>query len=102
MIHITARSGADGYALWMRGHADYHPGNDIVCAGASAIVCALAGYLHNAQGHLYELLEERLEHGDACIRFRGDAAAGEAFKMALVGLLQLQESYPEHLSIRMD
>ena len=27
------------------GHADFCPGRDIVCAGASALVCALAGAL---------------------------------------------------------
>ena len=35
------------------GHADFCPGRDIVCAGASALVCALAGALDalGAQGH---------------------------------------------------
>ena len=34
------------------GHADFCPGKDIVCAGASALVCALAGALDalGAQG----------------------------------------------------
>ena len=34
------------------GHADFCPGRDIVCAGASALVCALAGSLDalGAQG----------------------------------------------------
>ena len=34
------------------GHADFCPGRDIVCAGASALMCALAGALDalGAQG----------------------------------------------------
>lgn len=86
----------------MRGHAQYNPGCDIVCAGASAIAYALAGYLHNCGGHLLGWREERLDSGDLSLQCAGDEMVGEAYRMALIGLLQLEAAYPEHVRVKAD
>ncbi len=86
----------------MTGHADYCPGNDIVCAGASAIAYALLGYLHNAGEHLGEMVEERVLPGDLRVDCLGDEMVGECYKMALIGFLQLEAAYPDYVSVAHD
>lgn len=100
MIEIFLSSQGEEHRLEMTGHADYNPGNDVVCAGASAIAYTLLGYLHNAEGHLLEMQEETVESGNLLVRCLGDEMVAEAHKMALIGFLQLAERYPEHVSVR--
>ena len=99
MIHVKAKLHDGRYVLDMEGHADYNPGNDIVCAGASAVVGALAGWLANSWDKLEEKPEISMEHGRAHIEARGGFAAYEAFRQALCGLCSIQESYPENISV---
>ena len=100
MIQIFVRSQGDEHLLEMTGHAEHNPGNDVVCAGASAIAYTLLGYLHNAGEHLEELGNVRVESGDLLVRCRGDEFVAETYKMALIGFLQLAERYPEYVSVR--
>lgn len=64
------------------GHADFCPGRDIVCAGASALVCALAGALDalGAQG-----VQRTLCAGHAAIAADDRADVRAAFTVAGVG-----------------
>ena len=68
------------------GHADFCPGRDIVCAGASALVCALAGALDalGAQG-----VQRTLCAGHAAIAADDRADVRAAFTVAVTGLRQL-------------
>lgn len=84
--------------LEMQGHADYNPGNDIVCAGCSAVVYALAGWLENSVGRLNSAPIIRLESGDATIQAAGQVE--EAFRQALCGLLGIEASHPEHVQVK--
>lgn len=86
----------------MEGHAGYNPGNDVVCAGASAIAYALAGYLHNCGGHLWTIVREKLDSGDLELCCTGDEMVGEVYRMALIGLLQLEAAYPGHVRVEAD
>ena len=71
------------------GHADFCPGRDIVCAGASALVCALAGALDalGAQG-----VQRTLCAGHAAIAADDRADVRAAFTVAVTGLRQLAAS----------
>ena len=82
------RAGADG-------HADFCPGRDIVCAGASALVCALAGALDQlgAQG-----VQRTLCAGHAAIAADDRADVRAAFTVAVTGLRQLAAAYPGHVA----
>lgn len=82
------RAGADG-------HADFCPGRDIVCAGASALVCALAGALDalGAQG-----VQRTLCAGHAAIAADDRADVRAAFTVAVTGLRQLAAAYPGHVA----
>lgn len=77
------------------GHADFCPGSDIVCAGASALVCALAGTLDTlgAQG-----VQRTLSAGHAAIAADDRADVRAAFTVAVTGLRQLAEAYPGHVA----
>ena len=73
------------------GHADFCPGSDIVCAGASALMCALAGALDTlgAQG-----VQRTLSAGHAAIAADDRTDVRAAFTVAVTGLRQLAEAYP--------
>lgn len=77
------------------GHADFCPGRDIVCAGASALVCALAGTLDalGAQG-----VQRTLCAGHAAIAADDRADVRAAFTVAVTGLRQLAAAYPGHVA----
>lgn len=77
------------------GHADFCPGRDIVCAGASALVCALAGALDalGAQG-----VQRTLCAGHAAITADDRADVRAAFTVAVTGLRQLAAAYPGHVA----
>lgn len=82
-----------GYCtLEAKGHAT---GASDVCAGVSAILYTLAGYLRN---HDVDATV-KLEPGDAFIEFEEDSATHTAFEMAVIGLVQIADSYPDNLRI---
>ena len=70
-------------------------GRDIVCAGASALVCALAGALDalGAQG-----VQRALCAGHAAIAADDRADVRAAFTVAVTGLRQLAAAYPGHVA----
>lgn len=83
------------HTLYIRGHAGYaEPGKDIVCAGVTAIVYALTGYL---DGH--ETLSCELQAGYAGITCEGGKDVDTAFGMAAVGLRQIAALFPEYASV---
>ena len=86
------------HTLTLRGHALYNPGCDIVCAAASALVCALAQYLLHAREHVEAVEGLRLESGRADVACVGDAFVSCAFEMAAQGLSQLAKAYPLHVT----
>lgn len=99
MIRVRyTRAGAE-HALEVTGHAGFCPGNDVVCAGCSAVVLALLGYLRNAPEHVTALDEQIAEPGMARVRCTGDDCAAQAFRQAVIGLLQIQEGYPDYLQV---
>ena len=99
MTRVRVQGGIERgfYVLTARGHADFEPGNDIVCASISALVYALAGTLQNLP---HEELTHREEPGDVMVYCKsGDRAVYGAFLCAEVGLRQIAAAYPENLSV---
>lgn len=98
---ITARYEKDGdsHNLSVSGHARYSPhGQDIVCAGVSAIVYALIGWLENCFGDTkFVSIDER--GGKVTISAQGDAFVATAFYMAAIGIEQIANTYPAHVNI---
>ena len=94
MIQIELREKGERFCCRAQGHADYaQEGEDIVCAGISTILYALAGYIANSR------MESsiRMEPGDVEITCSGNAQ--QVFLMAYIGLSQLAEKFPKNISI---
>ncbi len=93
MIHISITHSGDRAEITARGHAGYHPGNDIVCASASTLLQALGTYL--AQ-HNIGLGEFR--SGDITVQSDNPAAL-PYFRMTEHGLRALAKTFPEHIAV---
>lgn len=93
-------SDTDSLMLRVSGHAGYaERGKDIICAGVTAIVFALLGYLVNIDGTLQYETEEST--GYVCIVSNSvDKRVESAFEMALVGLMQLEREHPKYIDLK--
>ena len=99
MVRIRYRRTDTMHTLAVVGHAGYSSdGNDIVCAGVSAVVYALLGFLHNLPDN-GKRLTDRVESGETVIFWQGDNVESScAFRMAEIGLLQIAQRYPEYVT----
>lgn len=96
MIRASFKREGDNLRLTVRGHAGYAPkGSDIVCSAASGLVYALAGYLINLKRRGYCI--NAIEEGYADIVC--DEEYSEAMKLLCIGLVQLEATYPENISV---
>lgn len=95
MTRVYLEKDGDRYLVSVQGHA---AGSDAVCAAASGIVYALAGYLANEREKV-ETEAVRLESGNACLRFRGGERAEAAYRMTMIGLLQIEKKAPEYIQV---
>ena len=99
MIRAIYRREEDAHLLMLDGHANYaNHGEDIVCAGASSLVYALLGWLENNSEDL-EYVNADVHEGDVKIACEGGEKTAAVFEMTAVGLLQLADSYPDHVAI---
>jgi uncharacterized protein YsxB (DUF464 family) len=95
MIRVTCSRQEDRWELRVSGHAGTAPyGKDLVCAAATALVCALAKYVSEQEPEEAPTL--RLEPGDAEITAKGKQLA-PAFETVCAGLELLAEAYPENV-----
>ena len=98
MIRVVGCHRRDVFTLSMLGHAGYaEKGDDIVCAGASALEHSLAATLR-----LLEVpeLQVDLKDGQANISCRIDSATVHVlFYQALVGLILMQQEYPAYIRV---
>lgn len=93
MINIIIEACDECCAISVRGHANYCDGNDIVCAGVSAIIQAFIGVMINSEvEHEYSL-----QSGECEVIF-ADGLACE-LNMLIIGLLQIEKAYPENVAL---
>ncbi len=95
MIEIYAHRKGGYYRLFVSGHANYHPGEDIVCAGVSALTGALVGYAKGSPECRH--LRASVRPGEVFLACRG--GLGKAFDVVLEGLRRIAAAYPEHVSV---
>ena len=99
MIEVAYYGGDHTHKLMIAGHAGYSDhGNDIVCAGVSAITFTLLGFLENHKDDI-ESASAQTQSGYACIEGKGGETVALAFDMALIGLQQIAMKYPKHVTI---
>ena len=96
---IRARYDRDGetHTLSVNGHAGYaEKGQDIVCAGVSAIVYALIGWIEN-NIEIFASVDEN--NGEVVIACEGDEKVEAVFYMAAIGIESIMNTYPDHVDI---
>lgn len=97
MIRVNYSQEGSRYRLAVTGHAGYSAnGNDIVCAGVSAISYALLGYLQNSPA---VATEAHMDSGDLMIDCTGPETICAVFEMALIGYLQISKKYPQCVDV---
>lgn len=100
MTHILYRHRCGGvHDLTLLGHADYSEhGNDIVCAGISALTYTLIGFIENHAEDL-QTRDIRAESGRVFITCTGNETIDTAFDMTLLGYEQIAAKYPDNVSV---
>lgn len=103
MVKVKFYRDGFGYqAMDLDGHADYNPGQDIVCAGISALAYALAGELKHKSvsfrrfdisNGVHLEIEPFIEPSDRLVT---DAI----FETVLTGLRQIEKKYPNYIEIQ--
>ena len=107
MIFVTAKREKDIYMLKVSGHAGYSDKNDIVCAGVSAIVCALFGWVKNCPHKIKKVFfmtpEEKLcqGSGEAELYLRAEDVFCPAFMTAVIGLAQIAHAFPDNVRVEL-
>ena len=97
MIRAKYTIEGDTHTLVVLGHANYDEyGKDIVCAGVSALVQALMGYIEN---HPYCVECVSINNGEVIISCDGGEDISAVFYMASIGLEQIADAYPDHVQI---
>ena len=89
----------DTHTLVVLGHANYAEyGKDIVCAGVSALIQALIGWVeeHYETASCISVDPQGVEVIISC---DGGENVASVFNMASIGLEQLADSYPDHVQI---
>ena len=97
MINVTYDNGGAVREFACAGHAGYDPGNDVVCAAASALCGALTATLLKHDEEFFSLFVEERD-GECRITCAG-AAAAPYFELALVGLTKLAEAFPDNVRV---
>lgn len=87
------------HTLSVLGHANYGEyGKDIVCAGVSALVQALIGWIEENSWKT-ECISVEPREGEVLISCDGGEDIAAVFYMASIGLRQIADSYPDHVQI---
>lgn len=101
MITVYYAQEGGTHELTISGHAGYAEyGRDIVCAGVSALGYALLGYLEKCEDDVEEMEGPIVECGNIYVSCTGNQNIATAFHMAVCGLKQIADSYPDHVDIQ--
>ena len=103
MVKVQFFRDNHGYqAMDLDGHADYNPGNDVVCAGISSLAYALAGTLRNIDDVSFVRFDIRDGVHVEIEPFTDEiqrTIADTVFKTCIIGLKQIEIKYPDHIVI---
>ena len=99
MVRAKYTVNENTHTLIVLGHANYGEyGKDIVCAGVSALVQALIGWIEENYWKA-ECISVDPKEGEVLIACDGGEDVAAVFYMASIGLLQIADSYPDHVQI---
>ena len=99
MVRAKYRVEEDTHTLTVLGHANYDEyGKDIVCAGVSALVQALIGWIEENY-HKARCISIDPKGGEVLISCEGGEELAAVYYMTAIGLEQLAYCYPDHVQI---
>ncbi len=99
MIRAYYTLNSKGHKLRITGHADYdNCGRDIVCAAVSSLSFALLGFLENNANETSDYCYQT-DSGYLTIVSCAGGKVDAAFEMAVIGLMQIANKYPDNLKI---
>lgn len=102
MIEVIITREANEFRATTSGHADYNPGNDIVCAAVSALMYTLKGSVRNIlRGGRKKY---KFKDGTCDVRYVANSkengfVASVIFSTVIVGMMQIQKTYPGHVAV---
>lgn len=109
MIKIEFTFSDNDIILQIDGHAEYNKGNDIVCAGVSAIAYNLASYLQvqeipftfkdNPGDFLCGVKKSEIETIDVNRELEDIKTF---FEYSYIGLFQIERLYPNNVSVKIN
>lgn len=97
---FAARKTYPGKEVLYLSAKDHAESSALVCAGISSIMYALAGFILNEMGS--ENCRISLDSGFAKVSCECTDRTLPAFEMAIIGLLQINLSYPQEMKINQD
>lgn len=87
------------HTLVVLGHANYAEyGKDIVCAGVSALIQALIGWIEENY-YKAECISVDPKEGEVIISCEGGEDIAALFQMTAIGLTQIADSYSDYVQI---
>lgn len=99
MVRAKYTAEENTHTLTVVGHANYAEyGKDIVCAGISALVQALIGWIEENYWKA-ECITIEPKEGEVVISCEGGEELAAVFYMTAIGLGQIAYSYPDHVEI---
>ena len=99
MITAVYTKEENTHRLTVSGHANYsEKGSDIVCAGVSALVQSLIGWIENNPCEV-DLISIDDKKGEVLIECEGGEDISAVFYMAAIGLEQIANAYADHVHI---
>lgn len=103
MTEVKFYKGSYGFEkVTVQGHAEYNTGNDIVCAGISALAQALVGTLQNVDGISFK--KKKVEPGNIELEIEPffdeyQKSIDSIFFTVYIGLSQIEKSYPKNIKV---
>lgn len=95
MTNIVIRRDHDVYYVQATGHAT---GSEKVCSGISSLLYAVAGWIINNE-HMLRYHKISLKDGNAVIEWSGGPVAQAVYECVAIGLLQIEQSYPDFIKV---
>lgn len=101
MIRIDITETEQEYKLIMSGHADYNPGNDIVCAAASILGQTAVQVMYELEdAGQVEMIHDIVSNGQIYLEVKvagSESMLFERMKTIRTGFELLSSTYPDHV-----
>src|SRR5574343_188032 len=109
VVSVVVKINKNSFSLKFSGHADYDPGNDIVCAGISTLFYTLLGALLNVKDKYDKQITIFFSENQGlinCVFIKSKMLAKYQISIILdtvyLGMKQIELKYPDNVRIIYD